>query len=85
MLAAGVQHGLDLGVAPDLGERLEVEALAERVEQLDVLAAALERDHDLDEAEQRAVAALRNELRVDSEATGSSSARCDLGGRHRLD
>ena len=50
------------GIGQHFGERRRVEAADERVEHLHVLT-----DHDLDEAEQRPVAALRHELRVQAQ------------------
>ena len=57
-----MQHDLDAGVGEHLGERRRVEAL-ERVEHRDLAA-----DADLHEAQQRPVAPLGHELRVDPEA-----------------
>ena len=62
VLAAGVQHDLDRGVGEHRRERRGVEAL-ERVEHDDLAA-----DAELHEAQQRPVAALGHELRVDPEA-----------------
>ena len=80
VLAAGVHDDLDLRVGEHLGERREVERVVERVEHLDahVAAGARRLDGDLDEAQQRLVAALAHELRVDAEAPGRAG---ELGER----
>ena len=57
---------LDLGVGEQLRERLQLGLLVQRVEHDDV-EALLVGDDDLDQAQQRAVAALADELGVDSE------------------
>ena len=63
VLAAGVQDHLDRGVGEHLRQRSGIaEILLQRVEHDDLLA-----DADLHEAEQRAIAALGHELRVDPE------------------
>ena len=62
VLAPGVQDDLDRRIGEHLGERRRVKAPDERIEHLHVLS-----DHDLHEAEQRAVAALRHELGVQAE------------------
>ncbi len=63
VLAARVQDHLDRGVGEHLRQRSGIaEILLQRVEHDDLLA-----DADLHEAEQRAIAALGHELRVDPE------------------
>ena len=62
VLAAGVEHDLHGGVGEHGGQRRRVEAL-HRVEHHDLAA-----DRELHEAQQRPVAALGHELRVDPEA-----------------
>ena len=70
------KHDLDVGVGEDVGERAGVEVVLERVEHLDAdLVAVRLLDRDLDEAEQRAVAALAHELGVDAQPSGLR-ARC---------
>ena len=78
-----MQHDLHLRVGPDLRQRLVVEA-RQRVEQLDVLP-AVDLHDDLHQAQQRAVAALGHELRVDPEPAGGARGVGDLGRRHRPD
>ena len=63
-----MEHDLDAGVGEHLGERGRVEAL-EGVEHRDLAA-----DADLHEAQQRLVAPLRHELRVDPEAPFAGGA-----------
>ena len=63
-----MQHHLDAGIGEHLRERRRVEAL-ERVEHGDLAA-----DADLHEAQQRPVAPLGHELRVDPEAPFAGGA-----------
>ena len=58
VLAPGVEDDLDVRVGEDLGQRTGVELLLDRVEHLDPHAAVGLLDGDLDEAQERAVAAL---------------------------
>jgi hypothetical protein len=78
VLARGVQHNLDRRVGEHRGEWGGVERL-QRVEQRDpqaVRRVGVVGD-DLDEAQQRAVAALRHELGVDPEPAAGARERCD--------
>ena len=78
VLAAGVQHDLDRRVGEHAGQRREVEPGAgQRVQDRDLLA-----DDDLHEAQQRAVAALGHELRVDAR-DGPPRGRARRGRRRR--
>ena len=71
VLAPGVEDDLDLRVGEHAGQRRGVERRGERVEHLDPLRSpSVRRDGDLDEAQQRAVAALAHELGVDRELAG---------------
>jgi hypothetical protein len=80
VLAGGVQDDLDLGIGEHLRERLEVE-LAQRVEErgADAVRLVLVGHGDLHEAQQRPVAPLRHELRVDAEPAGRAGQFGDLG------
>ena len=76
VLAPGVDDHLDRGVGEDRRQRRAVEVLLERVDQLDPLGIGGIRvgDRQLDQAEQRAVAALAHELRVEREPPGGPGA-----------
>ena len=78
VLATGVQHDLELGVAEQLRQRRDVD-VGQRVDQQDDRVTRLLRgvDRDLDEAQQGAVAPFGHELRVDPEPAGRAR---DLGG-----
>ena len=81
VLAAGVHHDLDLRVGEDERQRRAVQLFVERVEHLDAAGAAVvPGDGDLDQAQQRAVAALTHELGVDRERAGLPGALGELGG-----
>ena len=72
VLAPGVQDDLDVGVGEHLGQRRRVERLASSGSStVDRTLAVGSSTRDLDEAQQRAVAALAHELRVDAQAPGS--------------
>ena len=79
VLAPGVHDDLDGGVGEHFRERRSVEVLGERVDDHDplVLSRALG-DRELDQAEQRAVAALAHELGVERE---TARARAPFGER----
>ncbi len=65
VLAPGVHHDLDRRIGEDRRERRAVEIVRERVEEHDPLPRiGLVGDRQLDQAEERAVAALAHELRV---------------------
>ena len=73
VLAAGVEHDLHRRVGEHGGQRGGIaEIVLDRVEQHDLVP-----DRDLHEAEQRAVAALGQELRVDAEPARLAGARGD--------
>ena len=80
ILAAGVDHDLHLGVGEHGGERLRVEA-RQRVQHPHLIA-----DRHLDEAQQRPVPALGQELGVEPEPSGGARPLRESGdvvGRHR--
>ena len=67
VLAAGMHDDLDRGIGEDLRQRLRVERAVQRVEDLDAQAVG-SLDGDLHEAQERLVAPLAHELRVDAQA-----------------
>jgi hypothetical protein len=78
VLARGVQHQLDAGVGEHLGERGGIHGVVERVDDRDEeLAAAL--DRHLHEAQQRLVAPLAHELRVDAQPARVAGCRREFG------
>ena len=66
VLGTRVEDDLDLGIGQDGRERPGIEPVADRVEQLDprLRRAPAGRQRDLHQAEERAVAALGDELRI---------------------
>ena len=66
VLAPGVEDDLDVGVGQQLRQRRGIELLGQRVEDLDA-DAVVGLDRDLDQAQQRAIAPLAHELRVDAQ------------------
>ena len=79
VLAAGVHDDLDGGVGEHGRERRRVERVVERVEDLDATSPSGRHRGDLDEAQQRPVAALAHELRVDPEAPGGAGQLGERG------
>ena len=79
---------LDLGVGEHARQRRPVEALLQRVDQLDPQAGGVVGDRELDQAQQRAVAALAHELGVERQLAAALCLRGDLGDdgvvRHQL-
>ena len=67
VLAAGVEHDLDGRIAQQLRHRRDVHPAAQRIDQIDAWTAAVRRvvHGDLDQAQERPVAALGHELGVD--------------------
>ncbi len=75
VLAPGVHDDLDCGVGEHLGERRSVELLGQRVNDQDALVRVPGfGDRELHQAQQRAVAALAHELRVQRQAAGRAGA-----------
>ena len=72
ILSAGVQHHLDGGIGQQAGQRRRVH-VGQGIDQQDLRFLGLARrvDDDLHEAEERPVAALGHELRVDTESSAS--------------
>jgi hypothetical protein len=97
VLASGVHHHLDLRVRQHSSKRVTLQRALERVDDLDLLVPRPVGDRELDQAEQRAVAALAYELCVERDpprgagtlghlrqhACRSGLARARLGCRHR--
>ncbi len=88
VLAPGVHHHLHRGVRQHLRQRADVDALIERVDQLDAAldpvpargSGSLDRGHrQLHEAQQRAVAALAHELGIERQAPRRACLRRELG------
>ena len=91
VLAAGVEHDLDRRVGEQVRDRARVDPALERVDQRDVRSGAVGGfvvDRDLDQAQQRPVAALGHELGVDPDpsvrARDGRRRRHFLGARERL-
>ena len=78
VLAPGVQDDLDVGVGQQGGQRRGVELLGQRIEDLDAHA-VVGLDRDLDQAQQRAVAPLAHELRVDAQPPDGARLGGELG------
>ncbi len=77
VLAPGVHHDLDQRVFEHPRKRLAGRLVRERVDDLDPLSARAVGDRQLDQAQQRAVAALAHELRVEREPPRRARVRRD--------